>query len=369
MDKVLLKSKTFQVTIWVLILFLIILIGQQISFIFHPLVVLFKTIFFPVLIAGILYYLTISVVEQVTKWRVPRIIAIILIYVIFAALILLTLLYLIPLLEQQLSSLVTNLPNWLRTFDSRLSEFQESTVFSEFERFEFFRKWSNIDYIKIVDSLVDTILANVANFLGSVASFVVVLVTIPVLLFFMLKDGSKISESIVRIIPQDYRQEVRETLSAMNDTIRSYVQGQLLVALFIGFFTYVGYLIIGVDYAFLLAVIALFTNIIPYFGPVIGTIPGVIVALITSPWKALLVVIMIFIVQQVESQIISPLVIGKKLNIHPVTIIVLLLTAGSLGGILAVVLAVPTYAVVKVIVTNVYALIVKHRRLVANSNS
>ena len=92
------------------------------------------------------------------------------------------------------------------------------------------------------------------------------------------------------------------------------------------------------DYALLLAAICMITNFIPYFGPVIGTVPGVIVALIASPLKALEVIIIMVAANYVENHLIAPLVLGKKLRIHPVTIIVVLLTAGSFGGLVGVIL-------------------------------
>lgn len=355
----LIKSKPFQVTLWIFIIFITVWIGQQISFVFHPLVVLVKTIFFPVLIAGILYYLTNSIVDWLVDRKLPRLAAIFLIFLLFVLILLFAILYISPILEHQLTSLVNNLPGFINQLDKQFQEFQESTIFAQIEQFEFFQTLSNIDYVKVVDRVVATISQNIVSFLGSVANFVIVLFTIPFILFFMLKDGKKLIPHVMAIIPVQYKNEVQEVLADLNETIRSYIQGILTVCLFVGVFVYIGYLIIGLDYALLLAAVALVTNIIPYFGPVIGIIPGVIVGLISSPLTAIEVVVMVFIVQQVESQLVGPLVIGKKLKIHPVTIIVLLLTAGSLGGLLAIILAVPTYAIGKVIIVHAVAFIRK----------
>ena len=98
-------------------------------------------------------------------------------------------------------------------------------------------------------------------------------------------------------------------------------------------------------------------DVIPYFGPVLGTIPALIVGLMVSPWTALKVLIMVVVIQQLESHLVSPMVLGKKLNIHPVTIIVILLTAGSMAGVLGLVLGVPIFAVSKVLVTEMVKLV------------
>ena len=127
----------------------------------------------------------------------------------------------------------------------------------------------------------------------------------------------------------------------------------MIVCLFVGIGTFIGYLIIDLPYAILFALIGAVTNIIPYVGPFIGGAPAFIVALIHSPTQALLVIIVIVIVQQMDGNVISPLVIRKKLNTHPLTIIILLLVAGNIAGIIGMILAVPTYSVVKTIILNI----------------
>lgn len=360
------KSKPFQITLWILMVFLIIWILQHIGYIFHPVQVLVKTIFFPFLVAGILYYLTISIVDWLTKFKIPRTLAILLIFIVFILLILFAILYLSPILQRQLTGLITNLPRFLTEFNRRLQELQDSTIFAEFEQFEFFQNLSKIDYVKLVDGLIATISQNIWSFLGSVANFVVVVLTIPLLLFYMLKEGSSLTPKIVGFFPEQYQGEAKTVLSEMNETIRSYIQGMVTISLFIGIVVYLGYLIIGLDYALLLAAIALITNIIPYFGPVLGTIPGVIVALFISPLKAAEVVVIMVVANYLENHLVAPLVLGRKLSIHPVTIIVVLLTAGSLGGITGVILGVPAYAILKVIATHTYTFtrrFIQERRL------
>jgi len=345
---------------------LIIWIAQHIGYIFQPIIILIKTIFFPFVVAGFLYYLTISIVDWLTHWKVPRTIAIILIFVVVGLLLLFLILYLAPILQTQLTSLIANIPRFITELNRRLQEWQESTFFAEFEEFEFFQNLSGYDYAKLVDGVIATISQNLWTFLGSVANFVMVALTIPLILFYMLKEGSQLTPRMVDLLPEQYQGEARNVLAEMNETIRLYIQGMVVVSLFIGVMVYIGYLIIGLDYALLLAAICMITNFIPYFGPVIGTIPAVIVALIASPLKAIEVIVIMVIANYVENHLIAPLVLGKKLRIHPVTIIVVLLTAGSFGGLVGVILGVPAYAILKVIVTHTFSftkrLIREHRQ-------
>ena len=120
--------------------------------------------------------------------------------------------------------------------------------------------------------------------------------------------------------------------------------------LFVGSLTFIGYLIIQMPYALLLGVVAGILNIVPYLGPWLGVLPAIIVALTVSFPKAIAVAVVVIIVQQVDSNLLYPNVIGKTLQIHPLTIIVLLLVAGNMFGFLGIVLAIPGYAVVRTII-------------------
>jgi predicted PurR-regulated permease PerM len=160
----------------------------------------------------------------------------------------------------------------------------------------------------------------------------------------------------LRLLPKKQRIEGRKILSDMDSKLSSYIQGQILVSLCVGVLMFAGFLIIGIDYALILALVAMFTNVIPFVGPWIGTVPALIVALIDSPVMVGKVLIVIIVVQQFESNFISPQIMGKKMAIHPLTIILLLIVAGRFAGIIGMLLAVPTYAVCKVVVSHTYRL-------------
>src|SRR5699024_2397844 len=114
------------------------------------------------------------------------------------------------------------------------------------------------------------------------------------------------------------------------------------------------YSIIGLEYALLLAIFALFMNVIPFLGPWIAFIPAVIIALLQDATLIIWVSVITLVAQQIDNHLITPNVMGKSLDIHPLTVITLLLAAGSIAGFFGILLAIPTYAVIKVIVRNIY---------------
>ena len=138
--------------------------------------------------------------------------------------------------------------------------------------------------------------------------------------------------------------------------ISSYIQGQILVAICIGIMVSIGFYIIGMKYALLLGVLAMFTSVVPYLGPLIAITPAVIIAIVTSPFMLVKLAVVWTIVQLVDGKFISPQIMGKSLSIHPITIIFVLLTAGSLFGVAGVILGIPGYALLKVLITHLFKL-------------
>lgn len=199
--------------------------------------------------------------------------------------------------------------------------------------------------------------SNILSFTGVLVSALTSLVVVPFVLFFLLKDGDKLPGSFLKLLPQDSRAEGAKILHDMDENLSAYIQGQATVSLFVGVLSYITYLILGVDYAIILALVATFTNVIPFVGPIIGAVPAIVVAFFQEPILGLWVLIAIIIIQQVESNLISPNIMGKKLSVHPVTIIFLLYIGGNLAGLIGMILVIPTYAVGKAIFQNLYRLI------------
>ncbi|TCP62650.1 putative PurR-regulated permease PerM [Baia soyae] len=352
------KSKWFLFGYGIVILFLIILLGSKISFIFHPIVVFFQTLFFPFLISGVLYYLFRPVVDILMKLRFPRSLAILTIYLVVIGLMVLFGFLIGPPLSDQVEKLIKNLPSMM---DIAQVQFVKMSHHPWIEPYVDWNEISQtvVSYLKTSYAVIGD---NIANFISVVTNIITVLVTVPFILYYMLREGHKTPDYFLQLFPEWERKQGMAILRDLDLALSSYIKGQVIVSMSIGVLLYIGYLIIGIDYSLLLAIIAMFTNVIPFIGPLLGMIPALIVALITSPDMVYQVVIVAVLAQQLEGNLISPYVMGKSLKIHPLTIILVLLVAGSLGGFLGLLLAVPTYAVSKVIVVHAYRLYALRRQ-------
>ncbi|GCF92352.1 AI-2E family transporter [Enterococcus florum] len=351
------KLKNSKLMFWsleLLILATLIFVSSKIDFIFQPIGTFFTTLFAPVLIAGFLYYLLNPLVRLLTKLGLKRIVAIALIFLLLILMIVLIVLSIIPNLIQQIASLASSIPDFVINMQEWLKEATEQAT-----RIPLFHELNLDQYINNLDVSAGVILQqflggvtnSLSSLIGKVTTIAILLVTVPFILFYMLKDGEKLGPNIERLFPAKQQKNIDGLLGQLNKTLSDYISGQAIECLFVGTFTFLGYLIIGVDYAFLFGVIAGLTNLIPYLGPYLGLAPALIYSFFDSPFKALLCIVVVVIVQQIDGNVIYPNVIGKSLNIHPLTIILILLVAGNLAGILGVFLGVPVYAILRTIVT------------------
>ncbi|TDL78634.1 AI-2E family transporter [Peribacillus frigoritolerans] len=356
------KSKVHFWTIEILLLLLIFYVSTKVSFLFQPLIVFASTLFFPILIAGILFFIFSPVVKLLEKNKVPRTLAILILYLIFIGLIMLLLSTVGPVVSQQITDLFKNFPSYITEIRHFIMNLSESGWFTWVMTQEYVSVEETIDKIEkslgsLTTSLPESITSSVTKVLGVVTNITLTIITVPFILFYMLKDGHKFPITAVKILPAAYRREGIKIFEDLYQTLAAYIQGQLLVSLFVGTGCFIGYTLIGLDYALILGIVVAIANIIPYLGPFIGAAPAVVIALLDSPTKALLAAVVVTVVQQIDGNVLSPLIIGKRLNTHPLTIILLLIGAGSFGGILGMILAVPTYAVLKAVLLHVIRLV------------
>ncbi|RFU66383.1 AI-2E family transporter [Peribacillus saganii] len=351
------QSKWFRFGYGIALILLIIFLGSLVDFIFTPIAVMVTTLFAPIVLAGVLYYLIRPLVNFLSKY-IPRSLSILLIYLVIIGLVTALVFVIGPPLQKQVSSLIDNTPGYVNKVREIVVDLSENEYVDRFQQNDNF----SIEELtgRLTDNVnkfLQTVGNNLMSFISTLTGILVLVVLIPFILFYMLKDGEKLPGRILNFVPAAHREEGRKVLSDMDNALSSYIQGQILVSLLVGILIYIGYLIIGLDYSLVLAFISLITNVIPFVGPFIGLVPALVVGFLDSPMTGVWVIVVVLIVQQLEGNLISPQIMGRQLDVHPLTIILLLMVAGSLAGLLGLLLAVPTYAVSKVIVVNTWRFI------------
>ena len=356
------KNLFFTLIILVL-LACVIFMFQKVSFIFTPLKVLFQVVVLPGVLAGIAYYLLRPLLGLLERWRIPRIWGILLLYIAVIGILTLLVLLVYPFLRDQFTNLAKEFPEYFMALTQKTVDYLNNSRITEYlDKMNFNDVVKNFttDMVKTVKdtatNLAQGVASGITGFVSTLTGIVLSLVTVPFILFYLLKDGEKLPNFILKACPPRMRKEVHEIFHDMDKQISSYIQGQILVSMCIGSMVTIGFLIIGMKYALLLGFLAMITSVVPYLGPVIAITPAVIIALVTSPFMLFKLAIVWTVVQLIEGKFISPQIMGKSLSIHPITIIFVLLTAGSLFGVPGVILGIPGYAILKVLVTHLFKL-------------
>ncbi|EFR6294832.1 AI-2E family transporter [Listeria monocytogenes] len=327
----------------------------KIAFIFDPLMVILKTVAAPIILAGISYYLFNPIIDWLEKHKWKRGWAIALLYLVIIGLLILLFSFVIPAVKDQIVSLFKSFPGYWDQITQKFDEFSRSSLFDQIKD----KLNTNMsDIMKTLStkgtSVINSAISSIGSIVGTVTEVVLAIVTTPLVLFYLLKDGKKLPDFLLKMLPVNGRAHTRQVLGEATHQISSYIRGQIIVSLCIGILLFIGYLIIGLPYALTLAIIAACTSIVPYLGPAIAITPAIIIAIVTSPWLLIKLIIVWCVVQLLEGKFISPQVMGKTLKVHPITILFVILVAGNLFGVLGVIFAVPGYAVLKVIVTHVF---------------
>lgn len=350
------KSKWFLFLYSVVLLLLAINLAVEVPFIFTPISVAISTLAPIIIVGGVLYYILRPLVRLLEKYM-PTVVSIALIFLTFLGIVAALVMFVGPIITNQVRNLVDNFPQIVSATEDWINNLLNHPWVQAAQSEAVAQDFDPSVITDNITQIASNFGGNLASIAGMLFSIILLIVVLPFVLFFLLKDAEKFPKSIIKFLPSDQEEEGEKIMSDMDSTLSAYIQGQAIVSVFVGILSLILYMIIGLDYALVLALVAMFTNLIPFVGPFIGTIPAVFVAFFNDPITAVWVIIGIVVIQQLESNLISPNVMGHKLQIHPLTIILLLLMAGNLAGLIGLILAIPTYAVSKVIVQNVYRLL------------
>ncbi|KEO85202.1 AI-2E family transporter [Tumebacillus flagellatus] len=298
----------------------------------------------PFLISVVIAYLLNPLVHLLQRRGMPRGMSILVIYIVFFLFATAALINMIPLFIDQLRELGEKLPALIKQVEGWMNDFHEN------------KRYLPLAVRNAVDSNLGALEVKTTTYISHILTRAGVAVegmagafVVPFLVFYMLKDVKGIERTVIAFFPKDNRQEIIRLLRNIDEALGNYIRGQLLVAFLVGVLAYIGLLIVRMPYGFLLALIVAVTNIIPYVGPFIGAAPAVLLGFTVSPMMAVKVLVVNLVIQQLEGNVISPLLIGRSLKLHPMLIIFALLFGGEMFGMMGLILCIPVVAVGKVI--------------------
>ncbi len=201
-----------------------------------------------------------------------------------------------------------------------------------------------------LQSLLGGFGSGAGKLLRGVAETVAVVLLAPVLAFYLLLDLPRSKRLIVELTPESIRQEFRHVSSRVGTAVAGFVRGQLLVALIVGVLSSIALLILGLPFWLIIGLAAGLLNLVPFVGPFVGGALAVIVALVEGePSKAILAVVLFTIIQQIDNHIITPMIQRTRVLLSPLVIVLALIVGGSIAGLLGVLVAVPSVAVIRIV--------------------
>lgn len=329
---------------------------SQTSYLFNPLKDFISAIGVPVACGAVIYYLVKPIYDYLLNKKVPKGIAILLVMVGVIVIFIMIITSLVPIIQKQLLDLVSQLPYYYQIISEQVEKFMQTGFFETIQ--EQFNK-INTDFIQSITERLNGILnftfSGIGSVVGIIGDIVITIMTMPVILYYLLKDGNKVIPFVTRMFPTRSQHKISVMLNEMNQQVSSYIRGQITVAICVGFTYMIGYTLIGLPYGVTIGMIAGLLTIIPYLGSIIGLTPALIIGFVTNPTLALHVFLVFVIEQLIESRVLQPLILGSSLKMHPVTILIILLAAGKMFGLVGLLIAVPVYAVVKVFITHFFA--------------
>lgn len=286
-------------------------------------------------------------VDWMQKKKIPRPVGILFIYLVTFLLFGSVVVLLIPILSEQIGELSNN---FSQTFDQVISGFSALK--------EFFIQHGLLDEIKdyigtwsaSLQNNAGGIFETVSGFFSGVFTFFLVLV----MTFYMTVEENAVKKIVWSIAPEKHQVYIMQLISRMQEKIGLWLRGQLILSLVIFVLTYIGLSIVGVKYALVLAFLAAITEFVPYFGPVLASVPAVFIALTDSLMLAIFVVILYSIIQWTENNIIVPKVMQKVVGLNPIVSISVLIIGFKIAWITGAVLSIPVATAVGVVIKDIF---------------
>ena len=302
----------------------------------------------PLFIGLFLAWLLEPAINYFVKNKVNRKLATVVVYLILIFLIILILALIVPEFISQLNELIKKIPDFLSSINSFIND-----LFLNFSSSDFDLTGMKDNLIKSINNYVNNLTSNnltgVVDKVGSSLKTLMDIFLGLLIAFYLSLDFQKVNKYLNLIVPKKYHQELNEIKHSLNEMLRSYVNGTLLSCLFVMILSLIGFLIAGISSPLLFAIFCAITNIIPYFGPYIGGIPVVIVGFAINPVTGIICLITVVLVQFLEGNILHPLIVGKAVSLHPITMMLSLLVFQYFFGILGMILAAPIVATLKIL--------------------
>lgn len=334
--------KLLYIMLIIMTIYIVTLIGDKLQIM--PFIGKMLSILSPLFIGLVLAWLFNPLITWMQKHKIKRVFGALIVFIVLIGLLALMLIEIVPVIIEQVQTInfgkiTSDVQNWINNFTIEgidLTSTKEAII----------KKITELASEFDATSIISGITTAVSKIISGLGTFWLGLMVG----FFLLIKFNEAPANLKLIIPTKYKKEVWGLLSRINYILNKFIRGTLYSSLIIFGATFIGLLILKVPAAIILAIFCAVTNVIPYIGPYIGAVPAIIIGFTVSPLTGILVIVILAVIQTIEGNILSPIIMGKTVKLSPVTILIGLLVFGYFLGMLGMIIATPIIAVIKEII-------------------
>lgn len=277
----------------------------------------------------------------------PRNLAIVVVYVLLIVLIITLLFPLFGIITKQSGEFINQLPSYWVEFKKLF--------------YQWHINYSHVDLLPDIDNITsllssygDTIWAQTMNITHNIFVAIIMYSTLAILVLFMLLEHDDLVRDFMKFFPEKNRETVKDIIIKITRGVGIYVGSKIILMILVGIMATCGLYVLDIKFALFLGLMAGILEIVPIIGPIIASIPAVIVALVQNPQSAVFVIILYIVIFKVVNNLLSPVIVGKCLNISPIVIIAALLIGGTVLGVSGVILSPAIVVVIYILTEELY---------------
>jgi putative permease len=308
----------------------------------------------PFVISFIFAYLLQPIIDKISqRFDFPRNLISSAIFAVFISSFIIILLLLLPIIYDQISIFITKIPNYKNNFSIGLS-YLVSRIDTIDPDIANKLSESLQNFVNSAFSVVVAAANNIWSYTLATINFFAIIILVPVILYYFLRDWPKMIKSVESILPRKEKNKIGKIFSDINSLLSAYIRGQLNICLLLSAYYFIGLSLIGIDLALLLAIISGFLVIIPFIGAFISLFLMLVSCYFSygASVEIVYILVLFVIAHIIESYILTPQIIGDKIGLHPVWIIFSVFAAGSVFGFVGIVFAIPIAGVIKILLFN-----------------
>ncbi len=324
-------DKNIQVNISTLTIVKLLLVVLGVFFLYTV-----KEVIGVVFIAWVLASALDPLVDRLKRYKIPRALSILGVYLLIILIIVLVFYLLIPPLAEQIKAMTVQLPDYLSQIAPDFLN-QDNNWLAKIQE--------NLKYVsENLGKLTSGLYSAVTSIFGAFATFVIILV----ITFYMTVEEEGIKRFFRSLAPLKYQPYLIQKINRVQEKMGSWLWGELLLMLVVGFLAGLSMWILGLKYFLVLGLLAALFEVVPIIGPILASLPAIFFAFSDRPLKALLVIIIYVVIQQIENQILVPKIMNKAVGLNPIIVLVTVLIGAKIAGLIGVILAVPTATIISI---------------------